>query len=108
MGEDAAERRITQLGMQILHRNWRCRIGELDIVAMDGSTLVFVEVKCRWTASLYDPGLAVDHRKRMKLRKLAEVYLAVVRPRCEECRFDVVSVTAGDSLRVDHIPAAFE
>lgn len=108
LGEDAAEQALSRKGMRIVARNWRCRMGELDLVALDGDTLVFVEVKCRATDSLYDPALAVDYRKRMKVRKLAQVFLATVRPGFANCRFDVVSVTAGPPLQVLHIADAFE
>lgn len=108
VGEDAAERELSRKGMRIVARNWRCRLGELDLVVVDGDTLVFVEVKCRATDSLYDPALAVDHRKRMKVRKTAEVFLATERPGASACRFDVVSVTAGPPLTILHIADAFE
>lgn len=108
VGEREAERALSRKGMRIVARNWRCRIGELDLVAVDGDTLVFVEVKCRGSASLYDPALAVDHRKRMKVRKMAQVFLATMRPSLLNCRFDVVSVTAGPPLKIEHIADAFE
>lgn len=108
LGEDAAERRLRRLGMRIVARNWRCRMGELDLVALDGQTLVFVEVKCRASDALYNPGLAVDSRKMRKVRKLAEVFLATEHPRFADCRFDVVAVTAGAPMRVLHIVDAFE
>lgn len=108
VGEDAAERALIRKGMRIVARNWRCRMGELDLVAVDGDTLVFVEVKCRAKDSLYDPALAVDHTKRVKVRKMAQVFLATARPKFVGCRFDVVSVTAGPPLKILHITDAFE
>lgn len=108
VGEDAAERALVRKGMEVVARNWRCRMGELDLVAIDGDTLVFVEVKCRASDSLYDPALAVDHKKRMKVRKMAQVFLATMRPTLLNCRFDVVSVTAGPRLKIEHIADAFE
>lgn len=106
-GEDAAERLLVRAGMQVVARNWRTKFGELDLVAMDGSTLVFVEVKCRRENHLYDPALAVDHRKRDRLRRLARAYLALERPEFADCRFDVVSVVASTPLRLRHLVDAF-
>ena len=108
MGEDAAADMLAGRGVTVLARNWRCRFGELDLVAMDGSTLVFVEVKCRAQDQLYNPGHAVDHRKRARLRRLAHAYLALERPpRFRDCRFDVVSVVASSPPRVEHVVDAF-
>lgn len=108
-GEAAAEDLLRNKGMQTLDRNWRCRLGELDLIALDGSCLVFVEVKARSSARFADPAAAVNARKQARLRRLAEVYLAARRPVFEECRFDVVTVLADGSgrLSVTHIPAAF-
>ena len=106
-GEDAAERFLSGMGMRVLARNWRSRFGELDLVAMDGDTLVFVEVKCRTRDELYDPALAVDHRKRAQLRRLAGAFMAMERPRFQDCRFDVVSVVASTPLKLNHLVNAF-
>lgn len=107
LGEDSAARVLQRKGMRVLARNWRCRLGELDLVAMDGSTIVFVEVKCRTRDRLYDPALAVDHRKQIRLRRLAEAFLAVENPAFIDCRFDVVSVVAASPVRVRHLADAF-
>lgn len=107
LGEDAAAGLLERKGMRILARNWRIRLGELDLVAMEGSTLVFVEVKCRVRDQLYDPALAVDHRKRLRLRRVAEAYLALEHPRYADCRFDVVSVVPGSPVRIRHLVNAF-
>lgn len=107
-GEGAAARHLEGRGLRILARNWRIRMGELDLVARDGGVLVFVEVKTRVTGDFVDPALGVDHRKRRQLRRLAEAYLALERPRPGPCRFDVVSVvlgTGGPAVR--HIVDAF-
>lgn len=108
VGEGAAARHLERRGLRILARNWRIRMGELDLVARDGGVLVFVEVKTRLTGDFVDPALGVDHRKRRQLRRLAEAYLALERPRPCPCRFDVVSVvlgTGGPAVR--HIVDAF-
>ena len=107
LGEDSAAGLLEGRGMRVLKRNWRCRFGELDLVAMEGTTLVFVEVKCRTRDSLYDPSLAVDHRKQVRLRRLAEAYIAMERPHFRDCRFDVVSVVASKPVRLTHLADAF-
>jgi putative endonuclease len=107
LGEETAARLLERLGMRIIDRNWRCRFGELDLVALDGSTLVFVEVKARSHDSFVDPALGVDHRKRLRIRRLAGAYLAFRLPDKESCRFDVVSVVLGPPLKVRHIIDAF-
>lgn len=108
IGEDAAASLLVNRGYQLLHRNWRTRFGELDIVAMDGSTLVFVEVKARTSGGLVAPQLAVDHKKRRQLKRLAEAYVAWEAPRFLDCRFDVVAVVSTQGrLQIEHLPSAF-
>jgi putative endonuclease len=91
-GEQAAARHLEDRGLDILARNWRIRLGELDLVARDGPVLVFVEVKTRRSDSFVDPAAGVDFRKQCRLRLLAEAYLALERLPPGPCRFDVVSV----------------
>jgi putative endonuclease len=108
LGETAAARHLERRGLRILARNWRIRMGELDLVARDGGTLVFVEVKTRVSGDFVDPALGVDGRKRRQLRRLAEAYLAMEHPRPGPCRFDVVSVLLGaEGPAVRHIVDAF-
>ncbi len=107
-GENAAAEHLAKAGLRIVCRNWRTRFGELDLVAFEGRTLVFVEVKARSTRAFVDPALAVDHRKQGRLRRLAGAFLAIERPSYETVRFDVVSVVPGPrGPEVDHIPNAF-
>jgi len=91
-GEAAAERRYVAHGYRVVARNWRCRIGELDLVVSRGSTLVICEVKTR-RGSRFGGGFeAVDARKRQKLRALAEVFLQQHGGGGAAIRFDVASV----------------
>lgn len=92
LGEEVAARHLERRGLRVLARNWRIRLGELDLVAQDGPVLVFVEVKARRSDAFVDPSAGVDIRKRHRLRRLAEAYLALERPDPSPCRFDVVSV----------------
>ena len=91
-GEAAAERRYVARGYRVVARNWRCRLGELDLVVARGTTLVICEVKTR-RGSRYGGGFeAVDARKRRKLRALAEVFLQQHGVAPSAIRFDVASV----------------
>ncbi|MDF3302766.1 YraN family protein [Streptomyces tropicalis] len=75
-GEGLAARRLTQAGMTVLERNWRCgRTGEIDIVARDGDTLVVCEVKTRSAGAYEHPMAAVTPRKARRLRGLAERWI---------------------------------
>src|SRR3954451_15768526 len=80
-GEQAAADHLTELGWQILDRNWRCREGELDIVARDGTELVFVEVKTRSSLAFGAPAEAVDRVKAARIRQLALRWIAAARDR---------------------------
>ncbi len=94
-GEQLAAEQLSAAGLEIIARNWRCSAGELDIVAWDGSVLVFVEVKTRSSVAFGDPAEAVDAAKATRLRRLALRWLAEHRDPSRfatELRFDVVSV----------------
>lgn len=113
--EDLVARRLAAAGWEILARNARSRQGELDIVALDGRTLVFVEVKAGRTDADYGPERpihAVDARKQRRVRRLAGAWMAEHRdlPRYEEIRFDAVGVgfdRSGRATEVEHIENAF-
>ena len=91
-GEDIAAAHLAGLGYEIVARNVRTRYGELDIVARDGETLVFVEVRTRRDDRLGSPEESVDARKQAKLVALAEAYLATLSEPPAACRIDVVVV----------------
>jgi putative endonuclease len=113
--EELVARRLAATGWEIVERNARTRYGELDIVARDGRTLVFVEVKAGREGAAFGPErpiLAVDARKQRRVRRLATAWMAERRglPRYEEIRFDAVGVTydrTGRVTDVEHIPNAF-
>ncbi|HCA86755.1 MAG TPA: YraN family protein [Streptomyces sp.] len=75
-GEDLAARRLAEAGMTVLERNWRCREGEIDIVARDGDALVICEVKTRRLGGYEHPMAGVPRRKAARLRRLAARWLA--------------------------------
>ncbi|MGW3684555.1 YraN family protein [Streptomyces sp. NPDC005125] len=74
-GEDLAARLLTDAGMAVLARNWRCRAGEIDIVAKDGDALVVCEVKTRKAGAFEHPMAAVTPVKADRLRRLVEIWL---------------------------------
>ncbi|MCZ2824103.1 MULTISPECIES: YraN family protein [unclassified Modestobacter] len=108
-GERVAVRALTDAGLQVLDRNWRCRDGELDIVARDGQALVFCEVKTRTGTGFGHPAEAVTAGKRRRLRVLARAWLAAHDQRAPDLRFDVVGVHVPSSgpARVTHLRNAF-
>jgi len=91
-GEDAASAYLERIGMTIVDRNWRCPAGEVDIVAIDGDTLVLCEVKTRSTIAKGSPEEAVTPTKQKRIGRIARTYLshAAVDP-CS-VRFDVISI----------------
>lgn len=106
LGEELAVRNLENSGFTIVERNWRCEGGELDIVAKDGETLVFVEVKTRRTQFLGTPQEAVDGKKQARLRNLALRYIHKTGSGAASYRFDVVAVYL-DEKRIEHIRDAF-
>ena len=74
-GEDAAARHLAQQGMQVIARNWRCRYGEIDIIARDGSVLAFCEVKPRRGTGFGVPLAAITPAKLARIRRLASLWL---------------------------------
>ena len=108
-GEDVAARHLQEAGLEILARNWRCREGEIDIVAHERGALVFCEVKTRSTAACGFPAEAVTRRKADRLRRLALLWLQEHPGGGVDVRFDVVSVlrSAAGAATVEHIRAAF-
>jgi putative endonuclease len=111
LGEQLAAEHFERLGWTILARNHHTRIGELDLVAADGWTLVFAEVKtCRLGHGR--PWDSLHERKRAQVRRVAGLWLSQSRglPRFERLRFDAVGVVVdarGALVRLDHIEDAF-
>ncbi len=112
-GEQCAADHLAAAGLEILARNWRCRAGELDIVARDGSQLVFVEVKTRSSLAFGTPAEAVDRTKSARIRQLALRWIMAQRELGEPVfwsalRFDVVSVVRGRAgLEIAHLEGVF-
>jgi putative endonuclease len=96
-GEDLAHRLLERHGYVVVERNWRTRDGlsEVDIIAWDGPTLAFVEVKTRASDEHAAPERAIDQVKRMALQHAALLYARIVGVAAEQVRFDLVSVVHG-------------
>jgi putative endonuclease len=110
-GEDAAARFLRRCGYRIVERGCRSRWGELDLVAVDRQTVVFVEVKTRTSATAGDPSEAVTPDKQRRLTRLAVGWLKRHRLLEQPARFDVVAVTWAEGCRrpkVDHYLNAFD
>lgn len=109
-GEDVAARHLERNGYRILSRNYSCRLGEIDMIAMDGDVLVFVEVRSRSGESFGLAQESVTARKQYKLRQLAWYYLKAEGKTSCKCRFDVIAVLFDGKVgvkRLDHIENAF-
>lgn len=108
-GEDLAVAHLEKLQYKILARNYQCAVGEMDIIARDRDTLVFIEVKTRSTKDFGGPAAAVTGRKQRQLSKVALSYLNQKKLRDVPARFDVVTVEwFPPSPRLEVIRNAFE
>ncbi|HVW40348.1 MAG TPA: YraN family protein [Amycolatopsis sp.] len=108
-GEQLAAQHLQKLGFVVLSRNWRCREGEIDVVATDGRTLVVCEVKSRAGADFGDPAEAVTEEKIARIRRITGQWLRTFNVRWCPVRFDVVAVLALPSgeFKLRHVPGAF-
>ena len=108
-GERIAAVYLSDAGLRVLDRNWRCREGELDIVAREGDALVFCEVKTRRGIGFGHPVEAVTPTKQRRLRLLAQRWLAAHDEHAPDLRFDVVGVLVRPAHPplVTHLRGAF-
>ena len=104
-GEDLAAEHLTGLGYRLLDRNWRCRHGEIDIVATRGDVIAFVEVKTRSTLAFGHPFEAVTPAKLARLRRLAAAWCTENDPQTPRIRIDVIAVVIPHSgpLTIEHL-----
>ena len=92
IGEDLAVDFLKNSGYRIIERNFRCKLGEIDIIALDKNILAFVEVRTKKTSSFCTPQETVTFSKQKKLQKLSLYYLAKKQIKNRDCRFDVVAI----------------
>ena len=104
--EDLCAQFLRRAGLRILARNWRCRHGEIDLIAEDCGTLVFAEVRLRRSASFGGAAESVTAAKRSRLVAAARLYLAGRRE--VACRFDVLLLDSADAARIEWLRDAFE
>ena len=106
-GELLAAGYLRRQGYAILRTNWRCRRGEIDIIARDGATLVFVEVRTRRSANLGSPEESVTPAKQRRLAELAQTYLqwceAAGKAWPDPWRIDVIAIRAGAAGTAEHL-----
>ena len=107
--EDLAVAHLERAGLRVLQRNYRVRGGEIDCIALDDETLVFVEVRYRKNNRFGGAGASIDHRKQQRLIHAAQVYL-MKNPRQANrpCRFDCVLLDAMHAEQIDWIQDAFQ
>lgn len=105
LGEEIAARYLRSRGIRVIDRNVRLHRGEIDLVALDGDTLVIIEVKTRRTLITGVPQAAVTAQKLRRLRKLTGLYLAEHSPPHRDVRIDVVAVLAhaDGTLLLEHL-----
>ncbi|MGZ4429592.1 MAG: YraN family protein [Nocardioidaceae bacterium] len=105
-GEALAARHLVERGMVVLDRNWRCELGEIDLVLRDGRVLVVCEVKTRSSRDYGSPVEAVTEQKATRLRRLAARWLADHALRPDDVRIDLVGVLVGGGApaAVEHVP----
>ena len=101
----AAEWLQEKHGMRVIEQRCRTKAGEIDLIMLDGETVVFVEVKTRFTASAQDGLMAVDRKKQERIARAAALYLTAKGWQKRFIRFDAVAVTRDGVL---HVPGAFQ
>ena len=104
-GEAYAARHLVDQGMVVLDRNWRCELGEIDLVLRDGKVLVFCEVKTRSSTAFGSPLEGVTERKAARIRRLAARWLAAHQVHPDDVWIDLVGVLLrrGHAARLDHV-----
>jgi putative endonuclease len=108
-GEDLALKKVKKLGYRCIARNYRCPLGEVDLIARDGDTLVFIEIKTRRGRSLEYAKEAVTQRKRRQLSKAALAYMKSNGFADVKARFDVVVINLnGGNQEIEVVRNAFD
>jgi putative endonuclease len=107
--EALAAKTLKKMGYKIIEQNYQNKIGEIDIIAKDGKTIVFVEVKARKSGKYGNPKSAVNHAKQRKISMVALYYLKANEKMHSKARFDVVAIKAGEGVHeIEVIKNAFD
>lgn len=107
-GEELARNFLEEIGYHILEKNYRTRIGEIDLISRDGNTLVFVEVKTRSSKQYGHPFEALTRKKCAQIARVALHYLNQHGLHDQPARFDVVGVMMGEKPKIEIVKNAFE
>ena len=110
LGEDEAVRFLKKKGYDIIARNWRHKFGEIDIIALDRETVVFVEVRTKMTGDFGTPEESVTKTKMRQIVKAASNYIREKRLQGESIRFDFIGITTDKNTgksSINHIESAF-
>jgi putative endonuclease len=111
LGEICAAQYLRSLDYSIADRNWKCRSGEIDLIAEENGTLIFIEVRTRTGRTTFGtPAESVDARKQRQVRATAQVYLHRTQAHERKIRFDVISIILdrdGTAAELRHIKNAF-
>ena len=110
-GEKLAAKFLKRKGYRIIHRNYKCKLGEIDIVAEQDRTIVFVEVKTRRTQEFGPPQYAITAAKKGQISRVAMFYIRDRKLVDQSCRFDVIGITFPPESRrprIEHIENAFQ
>ena len=109
IGEDLALRKVKRLGYKVVAKNYRCPLGEIDLIAKDRGCLVFIEIKTRKGKSVGYAKEAVDGRKRRQISKVALAYMKSNDCMDVKARFDVIAINImGDQKEIEIITNAFD
>ena len=107
-GEDRASEFLERLGYQLIDRNWRCDVGEIDIVARDSDCLVFAEVKTRTRVGFGHPFEAITSAKMKKMRQLVGEWCRVHQISSVQVRLDAISVLISQGrIHIEHLKQVF-
>ena len=106
LAEQLAAQYLQSHGLKLLHSNYRCRFGEIDLILQDGETHVFAEVRLRSNAAFGGAAASIDARKQAKLLKTAQFYLSGFK-RMPPCRFDAVLMQSTDLKQIEWVKSAF-
>ena len=103
LGENLATKYIISLGYKILERNFRCKFGEIDIIAKDKQELVFIEVKTRTNTKFGNPAEAVNSIKKSHILKTAKYYLYIHKLSNKRIRIEVIEIYLSNKYYINHI-----
>jgi len=106
LAEQQAAKFLQMQGLKLLHQNYHCRYGEIDLIMQDGKTLVFAEVRLRSRTDYGGAAASINASKQLKLVKTAQHYLATL-VRIPPCRFDAVLLQTTDGKNIEWLRNAF-